>query len=170
MFCSTCGHALVPGQPVCQQCGRPVAIAPIPPVPGFQFELTSYSSKLRALAVVWYIYGGLTIALGLIAMAVVDTWFSGRFHHWIRGPVPPLWLGPAILHFAWLFTIARAVLALAAGWGLMERQPWGRVVAIISAVFAIIHFPPFGLALAIWTFVILVGYRNTTLYEHVAEV
>jgi hypothetical protein len=29
---------------------------------------------------------------------------------------------------------------------------------------------PFGTALAIWTLVTLMGYRNTTLYDHVAEV
>jgi hypothetical protein len=170
MFCSTCGHAIVPGQPVCQQCGRPVAATPVPQVPGFQFELTTYASKLRALAVVWYIYGGLTVVMGLAAMAFSDAWLSGRFHHWMHGPVPPAWMGPAVLQFAWIFTIGRAGLALAAGWGLMDRKPWGRIVAIISAFINIIHFFPFGLALAIWTFVTLFGYRNTTLYEHVAEV
>jgi hypothetical protein len=169
MYCSSCGHALVPGQPVCQQCGRPVAVTPVPPVPGFQFELTSYASKLRALSVVWYIWGGLSLAFGFMGMAFADAFMHGRFNHWMRGPLPPLWFGPALLHFVWVFLVVRAALAFAAGYGLMHREPWGRVVALVSAFVNIIKFP-FGTALGIWTLVTLLGYRNTTLYDHVAEV
>jgi hypothetical protein len=46
----------------------------------------------------------------------------------------------------------------------MVRAPWGRVLAIIAAFVNIIKFP-FGTALAIWTLVMLMGYRNATLYE-----
>jgi hypothetical protein len=55
-------------------------------------------------------------------------------------------------------------LALAAGWGLMERAPWGRIVAIVAAFLSLLRFP-FGTALGIWTLVVLLGYRNSTLYE-----
>jgi hypothetical protein len=37
-------------------------------------------------------------------------------------------------------------------------------VAIVAAVFSLLKFP-FGTAMAIWTLVVLLGYRNTTLYE-----
>lgn len=171
MYCSACGHALAPNQPVCTQCGRPVAVAPVPPVPGFNFELTTYASKLRALAVVWYIYGGLYAALGLIKLAFADAWLSGRFHFWMHGPLPPhVWFAPALLHFVWVFVIANAALALFAGYGLMQRAAWGRMIAIVSAFVNVLQFVPFGTALAIWTLVTLMGYRNTTLYAHVAEV
>jgi len=144
-------------------------MAPVPQVPGFQFELTSYASKLRALSVVWFIYGGLSLASGLLGMAFTDAFLHGRFQQWMRGPFPPMWLSPAILHFLWVFVVIRAALSLIAGYGLMHRAPWGRVVAIIAAFFSIHKFP-FGTALAIWTLVTLMGYRNTTLYDHVAEV
>ena len=169
MYCTACGHALVPGQPICQQCGRPAAATPVPQVPGFQFELTSYASKLRSLSVVWYIYGGLLATVTFIGLAFADAWISGRLHRWMHGPIPPMWLGPTMLHFVWVIAVARVALALFAGYGLMQRAPWGRVVAIVSAFVNIIKFP-FGTALAIWTLVTLMGYRNTTLYDHVAEV
>jgi uncharacterized BrkB/YihY/UPF0761 family membrane protein len=169
MYCSVCGHALVPGQPVCQQCGRAIAVAPVPQVPGFQFELTSYASKLRALSVVWFIWGALSLAFGLLGMAFADAFLHGRFQHWMRGPLPPMWFGPAFIHFIWLIILVRSALALCAGYGLMHRAPWGRVVAVVAAFVSILKFP-FGTALAIWTLVTLMGYRNTTLYDHVAEV
>jgi hypothetical protein len=60
--------------------------------------------------------------------------------------------------------VIRAGLALVAGWGLMERSEWGRIVAIVAAFLSILKFP-FGTALGIWTLVMLLGYRNTTLYD-----
>jgi hypothetical protein len=58
----------------------------------------------------------------------------------------------------------RSGLAFVAGWGLMERAPWGRVVAIVAAFLSILKIP-FGTAIAIWTLVMLLGYRNTSLYD-----
>ncbi len=168
MFCSACGQAMVAGQAACSRCGRPVMVAP-PATPGFQFELTSYISKLRSLSVVWFIYGGFSVLLGIIGMAFADAFLSGRFHYWMHGPFPPhMWFGPAILRFAWVFLIIRAGLSLAAGWGLAERTAWGRVIAIVAAFANILKFP-FGTALGIWTLVMLMGYRNATLYDRVAE-
>jgi hypothetical protein len=60
--------------------------------------------------------------------------------------------------------VVRAGLALAAGWGLMEHARWGRLVAIVAAIFNILKFP-FGTAIGIWTLVVLLGYRNSSLYE-----
>jgi uncharacterized membrane protein (DUF2068 family) len=80
-----------------------------------------------------------------------------------------MWFGPAFIHFIWVIVVVRAGLALAAGYGLMHRAPWGRILAVVAAFVSILKFP-FGTALGIWTLVTLMGYRNTTLYDHVAEV
>lgn len=168
MFCSGCGQALAQGQPVCPHCGRPTAAAPPPPVPNLAFELGNYSNRVRALSTVWFIYGGLSLLLGIAGLTFANSFLNGG-GYWMRGP----WhgnfpLGPgfgsAILHFAWVMLMVRAGLAFAAGWGLMERAPWGRVVAIVAAFLSLLRIP-FGTALGIWTLVSLLGYRNTTLYD-----
>lgn len=165
MYCSACGQALVPGQPVCAQCGRPVAM-PVPPVPNFDFQLQNYSSRIRALSVVWFVYGGLSLAFGAVGMAFAGSYLHGGWSPWGHsfGPGPGWWFGPVLLRFGWSVLIVRSALALIAGWGLMERAQWGRVVAIVAACFSLIRFP-IGTALGIWTLVTLLGYRNTTLYE-----
>ena len=168
MYCSGCGFVLPPGQGFCPQCGRPAA-PPVPSVPGLEFELQNYAGKVKALAVVWYIYAAFALLTGIVGLAFANAFFSGRFGPWMQGPwahnpMPPLWFMPAFLHFAWVFLVLRAALALAAGWGLMERAPWGRIVAIVAAILSLIKFP-FGTALGIWTLVVLLGYRNSTLYE-----
>ena len=78
--------------------------------------------------------------------------------------MPPDWLGPVIMHLALPFILIRSALAFAAGWGLLERTQWGRVVAIVAAVLSLLKFP-FGTAIGVWTLVMLLGYRNTTLYQ-----
>ena len=168
MYCSGCGQAIAPGQGICPQCGRPTA-PPVPSVPGLAFELDSYAGKVRTLSIVWFIYAGLALVTGFMGLAFAHAFMDGRFGFWMhgpwgRGPMPPWFFGPALLRFAWLAVVGRVCLAAAAGWGLMERAPWGRLVAIVAAVLSLLRFP-FGTALGIWTLVVLLGYRNTTLYD-----
>jgi hypothetical protein len=119
--------------------------------------------------VVWFIYAGFSLLTGIVGLAFANAFLGGRFGYWMHGPwtngpMPPGWPFSFALHFAWIYIVMRAALALAAGWGLWERSPWGRIVAIVAAFFCLLKFP-FGTALGIWTLVVLMGYRNTTLYE-----
>jgi hypothetical protein len=102
--------------------------------------------------------------LGLAGLTFAKAFFSGSFGPWMHGNMPPMWFGPALLQFVWIFLVLRAALAIAAGWGLMEHTQWGRMVAIIAAIFSLLKFP-FGTALGIWTLVVLLGYRNSSLYD-----
>lgn len=168
MYCSGCGQVLEPGQALCPQCGRP-AVAPFPPVPNMEFQLQNYAGRIKALSIVWFIYGGLSLVLGIAALTFANAFLNGSFGPWAHGPWnhgpwEPGMMGPAIIHFAWTLLVVRSGLALAAGWGLMERSSWGRVVAIVAAFLCLIKIP-IGTALGIWTLVTLLGYRNTTLYD-----
>jgi hypothetical protein len=169
MYCSGCGQALVPGQPVCPQCGRPVAVQ-VPLVPNLDLQLQTYASRVRALSIVWFIWGALSLALGAIGLVAANAYLNGAFGPWPHGP----WghgmgphFGPSLIRFAWSFIIIRSALAILAGWGLMERTQWGRVVAIAAGFVHLIKFP-IGTALGIWTLVSLLGYRNTTLYDRLS--
>lgn len=163
MFCSGCGRSLVQGQVVCPQCNRPVA-PQVPPVPGFEFALAAYASKIRVLGVLWLVYSGITLLFGLVGMAILHSIFSGGAGPWGHGPMPNMWFFPGLLRFAWIFVVGRAALAAVAGWGLLERAPWGRIVAIIAAILSLVHIP-FGTAIGIATLIILMGARNWALYE-----
>ena len=163
MYCSGCGQALEVGQLICPKCGRPLA-PPVPPVPGMQFELESYAGKIRLLSIVWFVYAGLSLLLGLAGLTFAKTFLGGHFGPWSHGSMPPIWFGPAFIHLIWVFLILRSGLAIAAGFGLMEHAQWGRLLAIVAAIFCLLKFP-FGTALGIWTLVMLLGYRNSTLYD-----
>lgn len=171
MYCSGCGQLIAPGQAICPQCGRPAA-APVPPIPGLALQLETYASKVKALSIVWYIWAGLSLAFGLASLAFANALFAGRLPFWMHGPLgpggPPMFLRPMLLHFFWLVVVLRTALAGVAAWGLWERSQWGRVVAIVAAILGLLKFP-FGTALGIWTLVVLLGYRNASLYEQISS-
>jgi hypothetical protein len=171
MFCSGCGQPVVLGQPVCTQCGHPVAPV-VPPVPGLQFQLESYSGKVRALSLVWILYAAFSLLTGLAGLTFFHSFFSNHPGPWGHGPWsdgswPPEWFGQAIFHFVWLALMVRVGLAIVAAWGLHERTQWGRIVAIVAAVLNLLH-PLLGTALGIWTLVVLLGYQNSMLYEQLS--
>lgn len=161
MFCSGCGRSLAQGEIVCPQCNRPVA-PPVPPVPEFGIVLAAYASKIRVLGILWLIYSGITLIFGMIGLAFAHAFLSRA--PWAQGPMPHMWLFPGLLRFAWLFVVGRAALAAVAGWGLLERTEWGRIVAIIAAILCLVRIP-LGTALGIATLIILMGARNWALYE-----
>ncbi len=167
MFCSGCGHALAPGQPFCPQCGKPAAPV-VPPIPGLQFQLENYAGKIRILSIFWFIYGGFNLLIGLMGLTILKVFVEHHFGGLGHGPwsdgIDPNWFGPTLMHLVWIGILFRTALAIAAGWALMERSKWGRILAIVAAIFCILKIP-FGTAIGIWTLVMLLGYRNTTLYE-----
>lgn len=161
MFCSGCGRSLAQGQVVCPQCNRPVA-PQAPPVPGFEVLLAAYASKIRVLGILWMVYAGISLFFGFVGLAFAHAFLSGA--PWAHGPMPNAWFFPGLLRFAWLFIVGRAALAAVAGWGLLEKTQWGRIVAIVAAILCLIRFP-LGTALGIATLIILMGTRNWSLYE-----
>ncbi|HME58241.1 MAG TPA: hypothetical protein VKF63_07880 [Terracidiphilus sp.] len=168
MYCSGCGLALASGQAVCPKCGRPAGPT-VPSVPGLQFQLQNYAGKVKALGVVWLVYAAVALLSGILGLAFANAFLSGHSAPWMHGPwangsMPPFWFAPALLRFAWVFLVLRVGLAVAAGIGLLERAQWGRVVAIVAAILCMLKFP-FGTAMGIWTLIVLLGYRNSTLYD-----
>jgi hypothetical protein len=55
------------------------------------------------------------------------------------------------------------------GWGLMRRQPWARIVAIVLGVISLFH-PPIGTALGIYTLWVLLADEGGLEYRRIASV
>jgi hypothetical protein len=135
-------------------------------MPGFEFELARYAGKVRVLGILWLVWAGLSLLFGFAATSFLRSFLAGGFGPWANGqPVLPGWLGPALLQFAWVMISVRAIVCAIAGWGLIERAQWGRIVAIIAAVISLLKFP-FGTALGVATLIILLGCRNSALYDN----
>ena len=63
----------------------PDGAPPPPPVPNLAFELANYANRVRALSTVWFIYGGLSLALGIVGLAFANSFLNGG-GFWMHGP------------------------------------------------------------------------------------
>jgi hypothetical protein len=158
MYCSACGQQIDAYQPYCPRCGRqvtPIATAPAPP-----WVWTRVHRHVHTLGILWVAYAGLI----LVSWAAALPFLAGIFHGW-GGPWGYHghgWYGFPFPfeHMPWfvpLITVVltiRAILSAVAGVALLRRASWGRVMAIVMAVLALIH-PILGTALGIYTLWVL---------------
>ena len=60
------------------------------------------------------------------------------------------------------------VIGIVAGWGLLERQPWARMLAIVLGCFSLLDMP-FGTALGIYTLWVLLPAASEEEYRRIAR-
>ncbi|MGH9351953.1 MAG: DUF2127 domain-containing protein [Terriglobia bacterium] len=144
MFCANCGAKAVEGQNFCSVCGKSTVAssAPVarPPAGAARGRVERH---LRVLGVLWMVWAVIRFLPGIGLL------FFGRFVL----PAFPFEFRAMILPFAAIagvYFLAYAAACFITGWGLMQRRPWARVVAIVLAILSLIHFP-LGTALGIYT-------------------
>lgn len=178
MFCGQCGKEAASDAHFCSNCGRVVAVQfvqqPVadPRYAPQMYPMNRVQNHIRTVGILWLITGALRV------LSVGWVWFVGRM-------VFPTVLGTLVPHFTTgdpLFRVVRgglifatgllviqAVLAFIAGWGLLERQSWARIVAIIAAVLSLWHIP-FGAALGVYTLWVLMPASSETEFRGLARV
>ncbi|HEU5414159.1 MAG TPA: hypothetical protein VFW31_10395 [Candidatus Angelobacter sp.] len=67
----------------------------------------------------------------------------------------PFFLQPMLTAIG-AFLIVKAVLGIAAGWGLIQRETWARILAVVLGFLALIRIP-LGTALGIYTLWVLLS-------------
>jgi hypothetical protein len=157
MFCDRCGTRLSDAQRFCPSCGK--AAGAVPMMPPQQGRI---SGHVRLLGILW---------LASAAIHLIPGFFLMSFFHPGGGILPPdvpPFL-PHLLQGVGLFVLGGAVLGLLAGWGLLERQPWARTLAIVLACFSLVN-APFGTALGIYTLWVLLPAKSEEEYRQMAKV
>lgn len=147
-------------QRFCPTCGKAVgAVAPAVPA-GIPAALPQgrVGSHVRLLGILWLASAAIHLIGGFSLMAVFR--FVGP------GPDVPPFVNN-LLHFMGLAFIGGAVLSLMAGWGLLERQPWARMLAIVLGVLHLVNIP-FGTALGGYTLWVLLPAESEAEYAHMA--
>jgi len=129
--------------------------------------------NLQMLGILWCVFGAYRVVSGLIAIFILrvatfrnfgaDGWQWG--HHF-GGPFGPAWMG-ALVPIIAMVSIVTAFLAFFVGFGLLRRQPWGRVLGIIVAILALLKFP-IGTALGIYTLWVLAPAESAIEYDAIA--
>lgn len=158
MFCDRCGATLQPDQRFCGKCGREFsgAIQLAYARPGRVRE------HLRLLGILWLAYSAVSAVGGFVLFILANTLFvhlpeiSGQ-------PAATAWLHPFLAGIA-IFVLVKSAAGFIAGWGLVQRESWARIVSLVLAFFSLFNIP-FGTALGIYTLWVLLPAQSEAEYE-----
>jgi hypothetical protein len=158
MFCDKCGAPVQPDQRFCGRCGREFAGAPI----GFP-RRSRVGGHIRLLGILWLALSALNAVGGVILYILANTLFV-RLPEMSGGPpAATAWLHP-FLSVVGIIVVVKAAAGFLAGWGLLQREPWARMLTIVLAFLALFNIP-FGTALGIYTLWVLMPQEAATEYS-----
>jgi hypothetical protein len=151
MFCDACGTQLQPSQNFCSGCGRSVSGGPISLSP----QRSRIQEHVRLLAILWFALSAFEVIGGIVLMVLANTLFAHMSEVGMPAPgAPPLGFLRPLMTFVSIFVLAKAAAGFLAGWGLLNREPWGRVLALVLGFLALLH-PPLGTAVGVYTLWVL---------------
>jgi predicted nucleic acid-binding Zn ribbon protein len=155
MFCDKCGAAVQADQRFCSRCGRELAGSPVVGYP----RRSRVQEHIRLLGILWLALSAFNAVGAVIVYIVANTLFL----HLHDSSGPPLWLHP-FLGFIAIVIMAKAAAGFLVGWGLLQREPWARILTIILAFLALFNVP-FGTALGIYTLWVLLPAESDADYQ-----
>lgn len=156
MYCDRCGATLPEGAAFCPACGKNLGTTASPAARSrLARHLPVVSVLWMVVSAVWLIGGIYVIAVGSLFLPMIVT--AWPFERLIPGLVSAVGVGLLLV----------GVVGVAAGWGLMQREPWARVVAIVLAFIALFHFA-LGTALGIYTLWVLLSSGAAEEYRRAA--
>ena len=135
------------GQGYCKRCGKQV----IGPVVAGSGRVARHT---HLLGILWIAYSAISLLGGVILMVVSHTIFGPLGLPSMPGG-PPMFIRPLLSAIA-IVLLCKAAVGIAAGLGLLQRQDWGRILAIVLGVISLINIP-FGTALGVYTLWVLVS-------------
>ena len=155
MFCDRCGAQLAPGQNFCPNCGKSMSAVPLMP------QKSRLAGHMRLLAILWLALSAFRLLPGLFLVVVF-----GHAMDFLPPDVPGF-VHP-LLRSAGIGLLITAGIGIVLAWGLLARQPWARMLAIVFGCFTLIDIP-FGTALGIYTLWVLLPAKSEEEYQKMAK-
>ena len=164
MFCDRCGAATQAGQRFCSRCGRE-----------FASVATSFSQRgrvaehIRLVGILWLALSALNALAALFLFGISNVIFL-RAGNFSGRPNIPAGFIHIVLAVIGIILMAKAAAGFLAGWGLLQRQSWARLLTIVLSFLALFNVP-FGTALGIYSLWVLLPTASDAEYEqHVRSV
>lgn len=157
MYCDQCGTQLPDHARFCSTCGK--ALGGFAAASAAPSRAGRVARHVRILGILWLVLSGLRLIPGLAMMALFGS------HRFIPGV--PFFVHNIVSGIGFLF-VAGALVGLAAGWGLIQRESWARMLAIVTGVLNLVDMP-FGTALGIYTLWVLLPAESEQEYREVVR-
>lgn len=146
MFCDRCGTALQPGQAFCGKCGKQivdvVSVAQLPP--------GRVQNHVHLLGILWFALSAFNAVGGLFLLILGSALFPHL--HEMKGVPPDVPTGflTSLFSMLGIVILVKAACGFIAGWGLLQRESWARMVVLVLAFVSLFNIP-FGTALGVYT-------------------
>jgi phage shock protein PspC (stress-responsive transcriptional regulator) len=161
MFCDGCGAAVQPGQAFCSRCGKQV-VGPIAALPQRAGRVQSH---VHLLGILWLAISAFNTIGGVILYIVANT-LMAHLHDMGAPEAPTSFLRP-LLNVVAIMILAKAACGFFAGWGLLHREAWARVAALVLGFISLFNIP-FGTAVGVYTLWVLLPAQSQAEYEGMA--
>jgi hypothetical protein len=159
VFCNHCGGPIGTGQQFCTSCGKPLGTdpgaAPLSSSPG------RLENHVPILGTLWIVASGVLLLGALAILAAANLILPST-------ALPPeAGFVVLLLNTIGGILLVPPALGIGAGWGLIARKRWARVLAIVLG-FLVLFFFPIGTALGVYTLVILLPGEAAAEWERIA--
>jgi hypothetical protein len=161
MFCDGCGTAVQPGQTFCSRCGKQI----IGPVTVMQPRPGRVQSHAHLLGIIWLAISAFNTIAGVVLYILANTLFA-HLHELGAPEAPTAFLRPFLSVIA-LLVLAKAAFGFIAGWGLLHREPWARILSLVLGFISLFHIP-FGTAVGVYTLWVLLPAQSEQEYDTMA--
>ena len=162
MFCDKCGAAVQSSQRFCGRCGKEFAGAAVVPFS----RHSRVGEHIRMVGILWLAFSALNALVGVVLFILANTVFA-HLHEMGAPPDVPTGFLHSLFGTIGVLILAKAAAGFLAGWGLLQREPWARMLTVVLAFIALFHIP-FGTALGIYTlWVLLPAAADVEYTEHV---
>jgi hypothetical protein len=160
MFCDGCGTAVQSGQTFCSKCGKQIlgAVAVMAPRPG------RVQSHVQLLGILWFAISAFNALAGLVLLILGTALFPHLHEMKDVPPDVPTGFLSALFSTIGIVILAKAACGFIAGWGLMRREAWARMVALVLAFISLFNIP-FGTAIGVYTMWVLLPGQSQQEYE-----
>jgi hypothetical protein len=155
MFCDRCGARLSDPARFCPSCGKAAGVTPLMPID------SRIAGHVRLVGILWLALSAFHLIPGLILLSLSGTGM------WFLSPSAPGFVHVILTAVGWIL-LTGSILGLVTGWGLLQREPWARTLAIVMACLNMIHMP-FGTILGIYTLWVLLPAASEQEYRAVAR-
>jgi hypothetical protein len=155
MFCDACGTAVQPGQGFCGKCGKQI----VGPVSVMQARPGRVQGHVHLLAIFWFAISAFNATMGVILYILANTLLAPGG----SAGAPPF-LRP-LLSVVAIIVMGGSALGFSAGWGLMHREPWARVLTLVLAFLVLFINIPLGTAVGVYTMWVLMPAQSQAEYD-----
>jgi len=161
MFCDACDGTVQAGQAYCSKCGKQIKgpVAYMPQRPG------RVNSHLQLLGLLWLAISAFNLVAGVVLYVLANTLFAHpqQFLPPDAPNMPLAFLRP-LLSVVAILVVAKAGVGFVAGWRLLQRDSWARIVVLVLAFISLFHIP-FGTALGVYTMWVLLPSESQQEYD-----